>query len=164
MPAYAYTWSYLDLIGSITSPVGSFALTNAGSSEDGSIKISFVGDKNVMQIGADGFPMHSLQATKGAMISLSYLKTSPINQKLNKLFNLQTVSSALHGQNVITFQNPVSGDAITGTFCAFKKHPDVDYDAKGASLVWAFDVGILDVSLGGGLLTNLLTLGAGAIT
>lgn len=162
--AYAYTYSFLDVVASITSAIGSFALSNAGNAEDGSIKVSFSGEKNNMQIGADGTPMHSLMATKGGMITISLLKTSPLNQKLSKLYNLQTVTSALHGLNVITIQNPVSGDAITGTFCAFKKHPDIDFDAKGPTMAWAFDVGILDVSLGGGLLSNLLTLGAGAIT
>ena len=161
--AYTYTYSFLDVAASITAPNGQFALSAAGNAEDGSIKVSFAGDKNTMQIGADGTPMHSLMATKGGMISIKLLKTSFLNNKLSKLFNAQILSSALHGYNVISIMNPVSGDSITGTQCAFKKHPDVSYDAKGADLEWVFDVGVLDISLGGGLITNILTF-AGGIT
>jgi len=106
--------------------------------------------------------MNSLNASKAGQIVVRLLKTSPVNAQLSQMYNVQSQSSAAWGLNVISIKNPVSGDSITATYGAFKKHPDVTYDKNGRYNEWAFDC-MLDSSLGGGLLANLATFGAGSV-
>lgn len=149
------TYSFLDVQASITGPGGAFSLgSGAGNAEEG-ISVAMVDDKNTMTIGADGSPMHNLHASKAATISVKLLKTSPVNQKLSQMYALQTTSSGLHGQNVITISNPALGDAITAVYCAFKKLPDNINAKDGGMMDWVFDAGIVDTTLGGGLLAAL---------
>ena len=152
------TYSFLDVQASITGPGGAFSLGNgAGNAEEG-ITVSMVDDKNTMTIGADGTPMHNLHASKAATVSVKLLKTSPVNQKLSQMYALQTTTSGLHGQYVLTINNPVLGDTITCLYVAFKKFPDNVNAKDGGMNDWVFDAGIVDLSLGGGLLANLAQL------
>lgn len=147
----ANVYSFLDTNCAITGPGGSFTIggQGAGNAEEG-ITVTMNEDKNTMTIGADGTPMHSLHAGQAGRMSVRLLKTSPVNAQLSALYAVQTVSSALHGQNTITLKNAVTGDSITGIFCAFKKFPDNSYAKEAGMMDWEFDVGQLVSSLGGG--------------
>jgi hypothetical protein len=137
----------LDVTASIVGPGGAISLGNgAGASEEG-ITVVMNEDKDTMTIGADGTPMHSLHAGKAGTISVSLLKTSSANALLSAMYDLQTVSSSLHGQNVITVMN-AQGDISTGRVAAFKKRPDLKYAKDGGMNVWAFNVGLIDGFLG----------------
>lgn len=151
----AVTYSFLDVQASIAGPGGTFSLGSGAGAADEGISVAMKEDKNTMTIGADGSPMHSLHAGKGGTFKVRLLKTSPTNAKLSALYNLQTTSSGLHGQNVITISNNISGDTISGIQCAFKKQPDNNYAKEAGTLEWEFDVGIVDQSLGSGLLANI---------
>jgi len=156
-------YSFLDVQASIFGPGGSFNLgSGSGASEEG-ISWAMEGDKNTMTVGADGTPMHSLHGSKAGKVTIRLLKTSPTNAKLSTMYALQTSSAALHGANVITMSNPVSGDSITCAMVAFKKMPDLSYSKDGKDVEWEFDAGIIDTSLGGGLLANLASLAVGAL-
>lgn len=74
--------------------------------------------------------MHNLHASKAATVSVKLLKTSPVNQKLSQMYALQTTTSGLHGQNVLTINNPVLGDTITCLYVAFKKFPDNERERR----------------------------------
>jgi len=157
------TYSFLDVRAAIVGPGGSFSFgSDAGAAEEG-ISVSMTEDKNTMTIGAGGEAMHSLHAGKSGSVTVRLLKTSPVNQKLSALYNIQTISSAAHGQNVISLRNPVSGDSITATQVAFTKHPDLTYAKDGGTVEWTFHAGAIDLSLGGGLLTNFATFAAGVV-
>lgn len=146
----AGSYSFQDVQATISGPGGSFSIgAGAGNAEEG-IVIAQAEDKNTMMIGADGSAMHSLHASKGGTITISLLKTSPYNQILNNMYNFQAASAAPWGKNFITVRNPVSGDAATGRYCAFKKRPDVAYAKDGNVMAWAFDVGAIDLGLGNG--------------
>jgi len=156
-------YSFLDVQAAITGPGGSFNLgSGSGAAEEG-IKVSMAEDKNTLTVGADGTPMHSLHGGKHGTVTVQLLKTSPTNAKLSTMYNMQTTSAAAHGMNVITISNPISGDSITCVMCAFKKHPDTAYAKEGGNVEWVFDAGIIDTSLGGGLLANLASLIGGAL-
>lgn len=145
------TYSFLDTQVAIVGPGGSFNIGGAGtgSAEEG-ITLEMQGDKNTMTIGADGSPMHSLHASQGGKFTVRLLKNSPVNAQLSAMYDTQRVSSALWGQNTITLKNSTLGDSSTGTFCSFKKYPNLSY-AKEANVVeWEFDVGVLVTSQGGG--------------
>lgn len=144
-------YSFLDVQCSIAGPGVQASLGNgSGASEEG-ITVAMAGDKNTMSIGADGSPMHSLHASKGGMITVRLLKTSPTNRILQQAYNFQTSGgSANHGQNTIVVSNTQTGDVITGRFCAFKKQPELAYAVDGNHNEWAFDVGKIDQVLGSG--------------
>jgi hypothetical protein len=149
------TYSFIDVQASITGPGGSFQLGyGSGTAEEG-ITVEMVADKNVMSIGSDGTPMHSLKATKAATFTIHLQKTSPTNQQLSILYNLQTSSSSLHGKNVISIREVATGDVITGALAAFKKLTNIGYATEGGMNTWAFDVGVCNTILGPGDNSNV---------
>jgi hypothetical protein len=77
-----------------------------------------------MTIGADGEGMHSLHAGKSGTITVTLLKTSPVNKKLSLMYNAQSQSSSTWGNNVIVVRNKASGDIATARGVAFQKQPD----------------------------------------
>lgn len=155
-------YSFLDVNASIVAPGGSFNFgSGAGVAEEG-INIDFTKDKNVQTVGADGKVMNSLIASQAGTITVKLLKTSTVNAKFSQMYNIQKVSSAAWGLGVITVTNNTSGDSFSITNCAFKKHPSVVYDTDGRFNEWTFD-GVIEGSLGGGILANLEAFGAGAV-
>lgn len=141
-------YSFLDVQAAITGPGGAFSLgSGSGNAEEG-ITVESTDDINTMTIGADGTPMHSLHANKGARVTVRLLKTSPTNALLSLMLAFQRTSSANHGQNTITISNNVSGDTITCQFVAFAKVPNITYAKDGGMNEWLFDAGVMDIGLG----------------
>jgi hypothetical protein len=144
------TYSFLNVAAVISGPGGTIQLgAGAGSSKEG-ISISFVEDTDAMTIGADGSGMHSLRASKAAVITATFLKTSPTNSKLTTMFNFQRSSSANAGQNVLTISDPVRGDMYTCAQVAFVKHPDNRWSEDGNMLEWRFNAVTVEPLLGAG--------------
>jgi len=141
-------YSFLDVQATITGPGGSFNLGNgAGAAEEG-IDIEMTEDKNNMTVGADGTPMHSLHAGKSGTVTVRLLKTSPVNAQLQAMYDLQSTSSALWGNNIITINNTASGDNDGCRAVAFKKQPKNAYAKDGGTNEWQFDAGYIDQILG----------------
>lgn len=156
------TYSFLDVQASIVGPGGSLNIGSGAGVTDEGVSVAYREDKNIQTTGADGALMNSLSASKAGTVTVRLLKTSPVNAQLSLLYNVQSQSSAAWGLNTISIKNPTSGDSITATYCAFRKHPDLTYDKDGRFNEWTFD-GLLDVSLGGGLLANLATFASGSV-
>lgn len=141
------TYSFIDVTASLVGPTGTINLGyGSGNAEEG-ISIDMAGDKNTMTIGADGKGMHSLHADRSGTVTLRYLKTSPVNARLMAMYDAQTISSALHGQNFITVGH-TSGDITTAQQCAFKKKPNLAYKKDGDIVEWVFDSIEIDSVLG----------------
>lgn len=144
------TYSFLDVAAVLSGPGGSFSVgSDAGVAEEG-ITIEMVDDKNTMTIGAAGDAMHNLHAGKAGKVTIRLLKTSAVNRQLSQLYALQTSSSALHGQNVLTLQDTARGDFGSCRQGAFKKFPSNTYSKVGPMLEWEFDFGQVDQQLGSG--------------
>lgn len=142
------TYSFLDVNATLVGVTGIIDLgSGAGVAEEG-ITVEMTGDKNTMTIGADGSGMHNLAGDKSGTITVRLLKTSPTNAKLSAAYNAQTLSSTLHGQNVITITNPASGDTVVGRGAAFKRQPTLGYAKEGAVQEWSFDCIKIDETLG----------------
>lgn len=142
------TYSFQDVQATLAGPTGFIDLGyGAGVAEEG-ITVEMAGDKNTMMIGADGEGMHSLHADKSGTVTVRLLKTSPKNAQLMAMYDAQTLSSALHGNNVIVIRNPVSGDVTTCRSCAFKKKPPLNYKKDGDIVEWTFDSIKIDSLLG----------------
>lgn len=142
------TYSFLDVQATLVGPTGIVQLGYGAAVADEGITIEAAGDKNTMIIGADGEGMHSLHADKSGTVTVRLLKTSPTNAKLMAMYDAQTLSSALHGQNLITVTNPVAGDMTTARSCAFKKRPSLAYKKDGDIVEWQFDSIKIDTILG----------------
>lgn len=142
------TYSFIDTQASIAGPGGVFSLGyGAGNSEEG-IDIVMTGEKSVVTIGADGSGMISLIADKSGTITVRLLKTSPVNAQLQALYDAQSLSSSLWGQNTITVANSASGDATTARQVAFRKKPDLHYAKEGGIVEWEFVAVYIDTILG----------------
>ncbi len=142
------TYSFLDCHAALVGPGGSINLgAGAAVSEEG-ITIEPAEDINTMTIGADGKPMHSLHANKSGHLTVTLLKTSPVNKQLALMYAFQTAAGANHGQNTISVTNNQTGDVITCQVVAFKKAPPLKYAKEGGTNEWTFDAGLIDRTLG----------------
>lgn len=142
------TYSFLDVTASLTGPTCVIDLGQGSANSEEGITQTMGGNKNTMTIGADGEVMHSLHADKSGTITVTLLKTSPVNKKLSLAYNAQSQSSATWGNNVIVIRNTASGDISTARSCAFQKQPDFNNAKEGGTVAWVFDCGKIDQLLG----------------
>ncbi|HDX9138775.1 bacteriophage protein [Klebsiella oxytoca] len=142
------TYSFIDVSASLTGPTGSIDLGYGSANSEEGITVVMAEAKNTMTVGADGEVMHSLHAGKSGTITVTLLKTSPVNKKLSLMYNAQSQSSATWGNNVIVVRNKVSGDISTARSCAFQKQPDHANAKVGNTVSWVFDCGKIDQLLG----------------
>ncbi|HHT0407056.1 TPA: phage structural protein [Raoultella ornithinolytica] len=144
MPAY----SFLDVSGTFTGPTGSIELGSGSANSEEGIVVAMTEAKNTMTVGADGEVMHSLHGGKSGTITVTLLKASPVNKKLSLMYNAQSQSSALWGNNIIVLRNKVSGDIVTARSVAFQKQPDWNNPKVAGTVAWVFDGGKIDELLG----------------
>ncbi len=88
------TYSFIDVSASLTGPTGSIDLGYGSANSEEGITVAMTEAKNTMTVGADGEVMHSLHAGKSGTITVTLLKTSPVNKKLSLMYNAQSQSSA----------------------------------------------------------------------
>ena len=142
------TYSFLDVTASLSGPTGEVDLGAGSASGEGGITVALKGAKNAMTVGIDGEVMHHVSADKSGTITVSLLKTSPVNKKLSLMYNAQSLSPTLWGNNVIVIRNSNSGDVTTARACAFQQQPNYTNTASAASVSWVFDCGKIDQVLG----------------
>ena len=141
-------YSFMDVSASLSGPTGVIDLGYGSANSEEGIVVTMTESKNTMTIGAEGEVMHSLHAGKSAIITVNLLKTSPVNKKLSLMYNAQTLSSSLWGNNVIVIRNKASGDMTTARAVAFQKQPDHTNAKVGNTVAWVFDGGKIDPLLG----------------
>jgi hypothetical protein len=132
-------YSFLNVNATIAGPGGIFNLGQGAAVAEEGITIEPVEDKNVMTIGADGKGQHSLVASDACTVTVRLLKTSPINAALMLMYDLQSASSALWGQNVLTVVDSGRNDLTTVQAAAFKKKPVLTYAKEAGFNEWVFD-------------------------
>jgi hypothetical protein len=145
------TYSFSDIMMSITGPNGTVTLGAGSGSSEGGITITMVEDKSTMTIGADGQVMHSLHAGKGANVTVRLLKTSPSNSVLSLMYARDTSGTGVYGFNTISVRDLQLNDVVTCQQCAFAKFADLTYAKEGGEMVWTFHAGITDFVLGAGM-------------
>jgi len=136
MPAY----SFLNIQATLAGAGGVVNLAAGAAVAEEGITIEAVEDKNVMTIGADGQGQHSLIASDASTVTVRLLKTSPANAILQLMYDLQSASSALWGQNVLTIVDSARNDLIINQSVAFKKRPTITYAKEAGMNEWTFDV------------------------
>lgn len=143
-------YSFLNIAATLAGPGGILNLAAGAAVSEEGITIERVEDKNVMVIGADGKGQHSLVASDACTLTVRLLKTSPLNAALMTMYNLQSASSALWGQNVFTLTDSGRGDFNVIQGCAFKKVPTLTYAKDGGLMEWTFDGIAANAILGAG--------------
>lgn len=133
------TYSFLNVVATIAGPGGVLNLAAGAAVAEEGITIEAVEDKNVMTIGADGKGQHSLVASDAATVTVRLLKTSPQNAALMIMYDTQSASSSLWGQNVFTIVDAARLDATVIQSAAFKKKPTITYAKEGGMMEWTFD-------------------------
>lgn len=147
----ANVYSFLNFQAVLTGPGGVVSLASgAGNAAEG-VTIEPLTERDVLTIGADGTPMHSLVANQAARVLVRLLKTAPANQALSALFNLQTVSASTHGQNTIAIGDTARGDVVLCQQVAFSRLPTLNYAIEGGVQEWPFLAGIVTYQLGAGV-------------
>lgn len=132
-------YSFLDTSCRILGPGGDVNLGAGAAAAEEGITIEAAEDKNVMTIGADGSGQHSLIASDAVKITIRLLKTSPANAALGIMYDLQSASSSVWGQNTFSINNSGLGDVTVAQACAFKKRPTLTYAKEGGIMEWEFD-------------------------
>lgn len=132
-------YSFLNVNASIAGPGGILNLAAGAAAAEEGITIEPVEDKNQMTIGADGKGQHSLIASDACTLTVRLLKTSPVNAQLMIMYDLQSASSSLWGQNVFTIVDSGRNDYTVIQAAAFKKKPTITYAKEGGMMEWTFD-------------------------
>jgi len=132
-------YSFLNVNATIAGPGGILNLAAGAAVAEEGITIEPVEDKNIMTVGADGRGQHSLIASDACTLTVRLLKTSPVNAQLMLMYDLQSASSALWGQNVVTVVDSGRNDLTTIQAVAFKKKPVLNYAKEGGIMEWVFD-------------------------
>jgi hypothetical protein len=132
-------YSFLNVNCTMVGAGGVLNLAAGAAVAEEGITIAPVEDKNVMTIGADGKGQHSLIASDARLVTVRLLKTSPLNAALMTMYNLQSSSSALWGQNTMTVVDSGRNDYTVLQGVAFKKAPDLTYAKDGGIVEWTFD-------------------------
>lgn len=143
------TYSFTDVVATLSGPGSTPIILGVGSgaSEEG-ISIEPVEETDTMHIGADGKVAHSLHASRAAKVRVRLLKTSPVNNQLQTLYNFQRSSSAFWGQNLLMISNFAAGDAYTCQGVAFARLPPNNWGKEAGTIEWEFNVSQVDPNLG----------------
>lgn len=144
------TYSFLSVLAGLVGPGGVVNLGAGAATAEEGIETDPAGDVNTMQIGADGKGQHSLHGDQSGTVTVRLLKTSPVNELLQNMYNAQTANPALHGINTLTIVDKNRGDVITCSQMAFKKKPKITYAKDAGMNEWMFDAIRIDQTLGSG--------------
>lgn len=141
-------YSFLDVQASIVGPGGAFPLASGAAAAKEGIEITMNSERDVLTIGADGTPMHSLSADRSGKVKVHLLKISPVNAMLSAMYDAQSLTAALWGQNTITITQSVAGDITSCRSVAFAKRTDMHYSGEADTNMWEFNCGYVDGVLG----------------
>ena len=72
-------------------------------------------------------------------VTIRLMRTSPQNAQLQLMYNAQTLSSSLHGNNVITIRDKGNSEICVCRGCAFQKVADRNYGEEAGIQEWVFD-------------------------
>ena len=143
------TYSFLDVSATLAGPTGVIDLGYGAAASKEGISFEYSQPRNNKTVGADGEIMHSLRADKSGTMTVRLLYTSPANAKLKAMFNAQSLSSSLWGNNVLTVINKGNLDTIVARSVAFQGLPSQTFSEDGQGVLeWTFDCGKIDTLSG----------------
>ena len=150
-PRIFSTYSFQNIVASITGPNGSFPLGAGSASAEEGITIEPTADQATMTIGADGSGMYSLHADYSGRFLVRLLLVSPTNALLGAMFEADRSSAAFFGQNLIVLTDIARGDNITGQGCGIIRAPNLVYGREGGMREWTISSILIHRMLGSGV-------------
>lgn len=148
--ALVSTYSFLDVFVGVQGPGISAELGGGNGVAEEGVVVTMAEDKSTMLVGVDGGAAHSLHASNAGTITITLLKTNPLNHMLQAAYNQQKTTSALWGKNVITISNPARGDLVTAREGAFKRQPDFANAKEAGTVQWQWDCVSIQQYIGDG--------------
>lgn len=143
------TYSFMDVTATLAGPTGVIDLGYGSAVSKEGVSFEYGQPRNNMTPGADGEVMHSLRAAKHGAITVRLLYTSPVNAKLKAMFNAQSLSASLWGNNVLTIMNKGNQDTVVARSVAFQGLPAQTFAEDGQPVLeWVFDCGKIDTLSG----------------
>jgi hypothetical protein len=149
-------YSFLSVRAAIVGPNISMSFTGAAREGYGAVMDE---DKATFLPGADGSGQFSLRASQAGKLTFRLLKTGAMNRALAVMYNYQTASPANYGRNTITLTDSNLGDTIVGQGCGILRMTPLSYGDEGGTNEWVFQCVSLDIKLGNGGITNLVSNG-----
>lgn len=144
------SYSFGDVVCSITGPGGSFILSENNVADEG-ITIEMSEDKNTMTTGATRGGMHSKHESRAGRVTIRLLKNSPANAVLDAMYRYQDQpGSAFWGQNTLSLSNAIWQDDHTCAQGAFVRRPTNTNAKEGGTMEWMLDFLDIDGALGSG--------------
>ena len=150
-PRLFSTYSFLNIVCTISGPNGAFPLGAGSASAEEGITVEPSTDQSTMTIGADGSGMYSLHADFSGRFMVRLLLTSPTNQLLANMFEADRSSAAFYGQNLVVLTDVARGDNITGQGCAIMRAPNLVYGREGGLREWTISAIVIHRLLGSGV-------------
>jgi hypothetical protein len=136
------TYSFKDLVGSITSPLaGSFVLAGAAIG-NGQVRITMTTTRSELDTAADGAVMVSYIAGSAGMMEIECQQTSALHKFLLYMNNLhQTAADAddvsSWAASSVQLRNITDGSQHLATGVSLAKTPDKTYAVRGGMITWS---------------------------
>ena len=160
------TYSFKDLVGSITNPVfAETILLSGGNVGVGSISITMDTARTSFETAADGTVMPSYIAGNSGKVDIVCQQTSLIHKQLLNLYNkCQTAADAFDitgwSATTVAIRTMLDGSSHKATGVSFEKIPDKPYEAQGKTVTWVLMAANI-VSTGNTLQTAITSLASG---
>lgn len=145
------TYSFQTVFATLTGPGGSINIGAGAAAAEEGISTELVEETDSMKIGADGNVSHSLHAARAGKVTVRILKTSPVNQALMNMYNLQRDNPKLWAINTLVVTNLAVGDVISCSGVAFEKTPPNNWAKEAGALEWVFNASFMEQTLGSGM-------------
>lgn len=129
------TYSFLDMTGSINSPLlGSYIFTGQGA---GSVTVTKTQDRAAIDMAADGSPMVSKIAGNHGSITIEVQQTSDLHKWLLKWFAAHWAAPTRDwATTTVYMRNSSTGGGHIATGVIPQKEADVPYQAEGQRVTW----------------------------
>lgn len=129
------TYSFLDLVGSISHPtLGYYVFSGEGA---GSVNVTKATDRTAHDVASDGSVMVSKIAGNNGSISIECQQTSPVHRWLCDWFNaLWTLPTEEWATTSILLKNKSTGTSHKCAGVSPQKEADTPYQQQGQRVTW----------------------------
>lgn len=130
------TYSFLDLVGSIHSPVmrSDYIFTGEGA---GSVTVTKSQERTAQDVAADGSVMVSKVAGNNGTVTIEVQQTSPLQKWLENWFHyLENADTSDWASTTMLLSNKSTGEDIICTGVSPQKEADKPYQAQGQRVSW----------------------------
>jgi hypothetical protein len=147
-----HAYSFKDVRVTFKSPYGDVRLGMAdqgggiGVADEG-LSFEKAEERNTMQVGVNGIPIHFLHSSTAGIVRIRLLKTSKANGQLMDLFKRLRNSGDRWADNSLSLEDKVRGDKVVVSEVAFSGEPTLVFGKAGGMNEWTFHAGVMEGTL-----------------